>query len=67
MGSKTHTHIYNKTNKHKKNLTENRLVITRGKEDRGWAKWVKWVNCVVIDDHWTCGCDHTIMCTDDEL
>ena len=33
----------------------------------GWAKWMKGINCMVIDDNYTCGDDHFLECTDIKL
>lgn len=38
-------------NKYKLIDTENRLVVTRVESSRGWVKWIKGVNCMVISDN----------------
>ena len=33
----------------------------------GWAKWMKGISCMVIDDNYTCGDDHFLECIDIKL
>ena len=43
---------------------EKRLVFTR-EEGSGekWMKWVKGINCMVMDGNQTCGGDHFVVYT----
>ena len=45
----TTTKYINKPNKNKHIDTENRIVVTRKEGVRVRAKWVKWVNYMVMD------------------
>ena len=36
-------------NKNKLMDTENKFVVTRGEGKWGWVKWVKGVDCIVMD------------------
>ena len=63
--------LNNKTDEEKKikqeqTNTQAKLVVTREEGVLGLAKWVKKVNCVVMDDaiH---GGDQFVVCTDVEL
>lgn len=42
---------------------ENRLVVTSGEGDWGCAKWVKGINCMVMEGNQTFGGDHFVVYT----
>ena len=71
MWNLKHTHTHTQMNKIKQKQTHRyRDQISsyqRGKGLEGWVKQVKEVNCMVMDDNYTCGGDHFVVYTDIKL